>query len=1205
MNSDENSEEIELKGLLIDIKENETFLREIKSKPKNIYIDNNIISKIFFIWNIKSTYIEKSKTPEDYSFDYYSLINSKNVISFVNNDFYFSFFSFYKTILLRNKFNVFITIFLAVLSGILDFLQYMLFQDLLSMVNNHFSDNFQYYLVALKFIIFKLIHNIIQKNLYFYENYLPILISNEIIFLLYQKVISLSDIHSQENLLGKLINLIQTDTENISFIFNYGPSSIISPIQLIFVLWNIYNNYHDFYLIFFLIIILLICFIIAFFIQKMYLKSNTEYLSIKDIRIHSTNEIFTNLKEIKMNGLEKFFENIIDKKRVNELYHYNKIMKQGIANVFLFHNIGVFMTIVLLIYIRTKMKNNNENNNLIQAEIIITIILMFNNLAYPLYRFPVFITGLIDSYVSGKRIIDFLNMKEIQKVFYNYDFDNILDNKYICILGPNGGGKSTFIKYLMKTIKNKKVSYCSQEKFILDKTIRENILFGNEFDKKKYLSVLNDCQLSEDINNFKEKDMKECKINGIQLSGGQKSRIDLARAIYNDSQYYFFDDIFVSYDSKIRMLIFNQLFLKKLKNENKNIIASFSNINFFDKKNLNVFNYFIVIDNKKIIFTGDYNTFINSEFYAQFSNKSINNDSIISCIERNDNKEIIQDIFIKKKENKKFYELKFKIAIKTIGYYFCFGLVFYQVVYQILELTKTKYILYNFTNIKGDKIDVLDYYILLCLINIFFEFMINSTQYNATYYLNKKITKIILSKILSAPLFTFLNLSKSSDIINRLSKDVEKIRYPLKFLQFVLRDIIGMLIISLHIFDLTWIILISLTINISLSFIIFIYFIDKGKLYNNLERDSHSPLINLFTESLNGNIYIQVYQKENYFNNLLNKLLDKILKINIFKFGSIAMFQMYHEIICYLNFLFLLSFFIYKYIKKEINKEEISILITFSLNLNESLCKLYRSILDLSLNKIYFDRLLQYENIQQERNHMNIKPIPFSYGNIKFENVSMKYKINSELILKNININIKSGEKIAIIGKTGSGKSSIILCLLRFFQNDGLIKGNISINDININNIDLKELRKKISVISQKPFIFNDCTIKENIDPDEIIKEKKILLNKIKKFHFMEKFVNKYLRTENDLDKNILDLSLSEGEKQIICLCRIMLKNNKIIIMDEATSNIDSETEKLIYEDFINKVSKDTTIISIMHKLDYINYYDDVIELSDDGRINK
>jgi ABC-type multidrug transport system fused ATPase/permease subunit len=292
-----------------------------------------------------------------------------------------------------------------------------------------------------------------------------------------------------------------------------------------------------------------------------------------------------------------------------------------------------------------------------------------------------------------------------------------------------------------------------------------------------------------------------------------------------------------------------------------------------------------------------------------------------------------------------------------------------------------------------------------------------------------------------------------------------------------------------------------------------------------------------------------------------------------------------------------------KYINNSINEEEISIMITFSLNLNESLCKLYRSILDLLLNKIYFDRLLQYENIKQEINYINKNAIPFSYGDIKFENVSMKYKKNSELILKNINLNINMGQKIAIVGRTGSGKSSIILCLLRILQNDGLINGNITINEININNIDLKELRKKISVISQKPFLFNDCTIKENIDPDGILKENRTLLYKIKEFKFMEKFVNKYLRTEKDLEKNIIDLSLSEGEKQIICLCRIMIKNNKIIIMDEATSNIDLETEKLIYNDFINKISKETTIISILHKLDYINYYDKVVELSDDGRI--
>ena len=331
--------------------------------------------------------------------------------------------------------------------------------------------------------------------------------------------------------------------------------------------------------------------------------------------------------------------------------------------------------------------------------------------------------------------------------------------------------------------------------------------------------------------------------------------------------------------------------------------------------------------------------------------------------------------------------------------------------------------------------------------------------------------------------------------------------------------------------------------------------------------------------------------------------MDNILKLNIFKFGSITMFQMYHEIICNINFLVLLCLFINEYINNKINKAQISILVTFSLNLNDTLCKLYRSILDLILNKIYFDRLLQYENIQQEIKYINKKPIPFSYGDIEFENVCMKYTKNSELILKNIYIKIRSGEKVAITGRTGSGKSSIILCLLRILQNHELINGNITINEININDFDLNELRKKISVISQNPFIFNDCSIKENIDPDDLIKDNRSLLNKIKEFKFMEKFIIKYLYTEKDLNKNITNLSLSEGEKQIICLCRIMIKNNKIIIMDEATSNVDLETEKLIYDDFINKIPKDTTIISILHKLDYINYYNKVIELSDKGTI--
>jgi len=1201
-NNGENSKEIELNELFIEVNNNKDPDKALGNTKniKSIYLDDNIINKIFFIWNIKSTYLEKKKKIDDYKFIYYSLNDYKENKNLENKIFYYSFFSFYKKVLGNNKFLVFITIFLAMISGILDFAQYLLFRNLLSMIkSNAFISNSFYYSFIIKFILFKIFHVITSKNLYFYENYLPVRISNEIINFIYKKVITLTEDHSKEQLLGKIINLIQTDVENIAFIFNYGPSSLVVPIQILMVLYNVYNFYNDLFLLLLLIIILIICFSIAFIIQKKYIKSNTEYLSHKDIRIHSTNEIFNNLKEIKMNNLEKFFENIIENKRKNELFHYNSIMNQGIANEFLFYSMGAFMTIGLLSYIRLCF--NEADFHLIQAEKIITLIFMFNKLTYPLYRFPVFITGIIDSYVSGKRIINFFNTTEsVNSIHKNID----IENKNICILGPNGGGKSTLIKNIIRNnLNNKKMSYCSQEKFILDNTIRENILFGNEFDKAKYLSVLEDCQLTKDINSFKENDLKDCKMNGIQLSGGQKSRVDLARAIYNESQFYFFDDILVSYDDKVRVNIFNNIFVKRLRKEKKNIISSFSNINFLDKDNIKIFDLFIVIDNRKIIFNDNYEAFINSEFYSRLKSSSKNR-AINSYVEEKYEK-IEKEEKLEKRENQKYFESKIKKAMKEIGIYFCFGLIFYEIAYQVLEIYKIKYILYNLKEFDNFSIRILDFYLVICFINIFFNFMKKHTLYKATYYLNKNISKKILHKIISMPLFSFLNLSKSSDIINRLSRDIEKIKYPMKFLQFVLRDTLGVLIITLYSFRFTKLILVLVIINIILSSTLFIYFIDRAKLYNNLERDSHSPLINLFNESLTGSFYIQVYNKFNYFNNLLNKRLDNVLKMNIFKYGAMAMYQMYHTLICTLNLsLIMIYCIINKYLNKKIGADDTLSLLIFSMNLIGILSNLFQSILDFSLNKIFFDRLLQYENTEQERKNIdNNSIIKFCYGNIKFENICMKYKKNSELILKDINIEIKNGEKVAIIGRTGSGKSSLVLCLLRIIQNKDLIKGNITINGININNFDLNELRKKISVISQKPFIFNDCSIKENIDPDNLIKNNKILLKKIHNFHFMNKFIEKYLISVKDLDKKIIDLSLSEGEKQIICLCRVMIANNKIIIMDEATSNIDLETEKLIYDDFINLIPKDTIIISILHKLEYINYYNRTIVISDDGRI--
>ena len=1195
---------LELQDLLIDvhIPKNEIEIKKNKEKQKynNMFIDESILNKLFFFWSFKSTYFS-SKTPKDYSFTYYSFKTKKNTYQLKTLK---NIFSLLKNILSQNISLFLLSLLLSISSGFLEFYQFTLFKQFLSLLNiSEANDNNQkiLYKAGLKFLLCKFIHLIIEKNAYFYENYLPKKISNNIIILIYQKTLSLNEEHNKDNLMGKIINLIQTDVENISFIFNYGPRSLIVPIQIIIVLYNVYILYDkSIYLISALLFVLVILFILGYIIQKKYIVSNTQYLHNKDIRIHSTNEILNNLKEIKMNNLENFFEQIIDNKRKTELEHYNDIMNQGIVNDFLFFNSATFLTMGLLIYLKLF-----DSNITLKNENIITLIFMFNKLCYPLYRFPVFITGVIDAVVSYKRIFEFFNY-ENEKQCKNLIFDEIKeilknDGVSICILGPNGGGKTYFIKEI---IKNKlindnkdKLSFCSQEKFILDNNIRNNILFGNEFNEKKYLKTLKICELIKDIDNFQEKDLKECKIDGSSLSGGQKSRVDLARAVYNDSDYYFFDDIFVSFDKKVGLNIFEKVIINTLKNNNKKIAISFSNINFLNDAELKIFDYFIIIDKLKIVFKGNYNEFINSEFYSHLKNSSINlnNSQIINNESENIlNKTNDKNNCEKKNVKKVFKESKLTNLFDELGFYFSFGLFFYETIFQLFNVFKTKNILQNYTQFSENK-TLLNFYLILCIIGVIFAFMKDHTLYKATFFLNKKLSKKIIHKILLMPLLSFMNITQSSDIINRLSSDVENIRKPMKFLIYIIRDLINIIIITIFCINYTKIILFLVGINILFSWILYKKYISKAKEYNNLERETHTPLILLFQESLKGNFYIQVYKRNNFFNDILNERLDNILKMNIIKFGGMSMFQLYHELLCILN----LSIIVIYSIKFKKNLDNnIYFLLSYSVPLIDSLCSLFHSLIDIEINKIYFDRLSIYDDFPQEDTNIN-KNQKFEYGDIQFCNISMKYNINSELVLKNISLTIQKGKKIAIVGRTGCGKSTLILLLLRLIQDRNLVNGDITINNKNINKINLNDLRKNISIITQKPFIFNGCSLKENIDPNNFVENNETLLKKIKSFNFMKDFIEKNIKKENDLDKTISDFDLSEGEKEIICLCRVMIKKNKIIVLDEATSNIDLKTEEIIYKDFIKLIPEDTTLISIIHKLDYVKFYDEVFEMSE------
>lgn len=215
-------------------------------------------------------------------------------------------------------------------------------------------------------------------------------------------------------------------------------------------------------------------------------------------------------------------------------------------------------------------------------------------------------------------------------------------------------------------------------------------------------------------------------------------------------------------------------------------------------------------------------------------------------------------------------------------------------------------------------------------------------------------------------------------------------------------------------------------------------------------------------------------------------------------------------------------------------------------------------------------------------------------GNIKFENIHFSY-VEGEEVLKGFNLSVKPGQKIAIVGATGSGKTTVVNLLMRFYDPQ---EGEITIDGININDIPKQELRKNISIVLQDAVLF-ETTIKENIKygnenaSDDEVKNSAEMSNAS---YFIERLPQKYETYLSESGSN-----LSQGQRQLLTIARTILADPKILILDEATSSVDTRTEKNI-QDAMVKLMKNRTSLIIAHRLSTIQDAD-IIIVVDDGKV--
>ena len=848
----------------------------------------------------------------------------------------------------------------------------------------------------------------------------------------------------------------------------------------------------------------------------------------------------------------------------------------------------------------------------------------------------------------------------------------IKKGEFVIILGPTGSGKSSLFNailnncYIYSTssppIINGELSYYSQQPWIMSDTLKNNILFFKEYDQEKYLKIIKICQLEKDLELLPYGENTEINSTSSNVSGGQRARISLARTLYKEADLYLIDDPFSNIDNKVGTEIFKEVFCSFLKNKTRILITN-------EMVGLSQADKIIYMEKGKIIFCGKYQEFhekfdiqnlrnVNLEseddnkfneeekkvrrFMRKYSeikednNKENNKENNLNINNINNNNTSSNKIIMKQnfennplrllEKEKKGKTIDFEIYHEYIklqgGYIIFLFLILLIIISKITDSyrrtfmnTLSKSVIQmeqdkqnpnakdKTTNLEKNYHKYVYISILGILLNFLCEFIITRT----TIHSLRKIHEDMVYKFVRAPINLFHDIVPIGQILNRLTKDIIPVQGIIRTVNFFLR-IVFTLITSIglcYIYNKTT--LITSPLLVIICILITRYYISAGRNLTRLHKISFAPIITILSETIRGIDTIRASHVETFVKRKIYNKLDNHYGVHVYIEGCRRWFNLRMRLCSHI--FFGLTLFYMVYYSESFSAQNITIIIHATEEYIDQLIGATTFFSNLEITMIGFERCqavqkIKTENISNEKNIKNenlIKNFWPQNGLISFDNYNTSYRKDTPIILKDINYTFKGGEKIGILGRTGSGKSSIVLSIARIIEPKS---GIITIDGIDTQKINLDFLREHLSIVPQDPFIF-EGTLRDNIDPLKKYPDEKIL-------KILEDFcLFNELKNNEKLNYEILEngKNLSPGQKQLICFARAVIKNNKIVILDEATSSLDYETEKTIKKN-MEKYFKNCTLIMITHHISMVKDFQNIIvidkgEIIDEGSYDK
>ncbi|CAK4100430.1 unnamed protein product [Aphanomyces euteiches] len=1037
----------------------------------------------------------------------------------------------------------------------------------------------------------------------------------------YLKALKLSGYAKRSMTSGEIVTLSSVDSQHLFEGFLLGPWVIVAPVNvaIVFVLIGFTLGY--------------IVGIVGGVVMALLLyvgcttaaaagKIRHEILKLQSERVKLTNEILQGVRVVKLYAWESFLEDQLAAIREQELILLKKFLYARVVNTVAL-SIAPTLSLALCLVVYIALGNN------------LTPSLAFTTLAYMnVARFPciVFATAILfasEALASCRRIGDFLLADEIDDTKRIEAGDaaviEIQDGNFSWHVGPNncqengenvdsaatpvtlnninlsikpksltiivgavGSGKSSLISAILGEIHQVsgsrrvagRISYVCQEAWIQHASVKDNILFADEYDQARYDRVLSACQLKPDLAILPEGDATEIGERGINLSGGQKARVSIARAMYRENaDFYLFDDPLSALDVHVAGAVFQDC-IQNLLVDKTVILVLNSHYHFLPKADR-----VLVMEDGTIVGDGSFDV-IKAKFphFNSFDDDVAEEDHAV-VVPPETTEAINKDGTLVQKEDRAVGQVSSNIYVtyfKSTGWNGLVVIIMIAVAFSISQATvvMTDWFMGYWAAHPGHNVRDVIVYCALALVSIVLMWGRSVYIVYLCVLCSRTLHAKLFKKVIQAPVNTFFDVTPVGRVLNRFSSDLDQVDSILPFF--------GVLLLQYG-FQIAAVVVVCAAVSpfILIVYVPLVWLFQKIQVFYNrtsaelkrLESISRTPVINIISETINGITTIRAFGMTRTFATKSREVLDHNQSYFMIYRVSTRWLQMRLDwisavVLAGVSFISVAS-------KSSIGVMAAGLGLTYASQMSAFLSRATMNMCTIENIMTCVERLEHYSSLDTEGDtceEMEVTPAEWpAQGTISFESYSMRYRDHLDLVLRDVSFVANGGEKVGICGRTGSGKSSLMVALFRMVE---AASGCIKIDGVDISRVNIHALRSRLTIIPQDPVLFSG-SLRFNIDPSKQVVDAD-LWAVLKKVHLAGCL-------EGGLDFQVAEKgsNLSVGQRQLLCIARALLRQSRVVVLDEATANIDLESDRLIQQT-IKECFRDVTMLIIAHRLDTI-----------------